>query len=105
MQKISVKPRRIAKRVPPDDSRLAFDDHRRLRNALLALAELDPGWMWWVERNIPKWESLTWKRRMVERQARALSVKRYSFLGQGWKLDVIFSDYYFTDDGALKLYL
>lgn len=91
--------------MPLFDDGVDLDDARRLRNALVALASLDPGWMWWVERNIPPWESLAWKRRMVERQARLLCARQYRFLGWGVQLKMIYADYYFRDDGSLKTYL
>jgi hypothetical protein len=105
MRKMTVKPRKSRLKISVFDDGIRDDDERRLRNALFAMANMDPSWMWWVEKNIPKWEGLTWKRRMIERQARILSAKHYCFLGWGYQLSVIYSDYYFTDDGHLKTYL
>lgn len=106
MRRATVKPRKTGRKMPIFDDGISLDEGRRLRNALLALALLDPGWMWWVEKNIPKWAGLTWKRRMIERRARVLSARRYGFiLGWGQRLNIIFSDLYFTDDGNLKTYL
>jgi hypothetical protein len=87
------------------DDGLAGDEARRLRNALVALASLDPGWMWWIEKNIPKMMPFPQKRRRVERQARLLLTRNYQFTGCRLKLGIIYSDYYFTDEGNLKTYL
>lgn len=94
-----------ARDIRPDDD-LRFDDLRRLRNALLALMIEDPrGWLWWVERHISKTVTLRSARVMVERQARLLVVKKYKFMHRSARQGLIYGDYYFADDGALKLYL
>jgi hypothetical protein len=103
--RLSVTPRRIREKIACLDDGIRADGRRRLRNAVLALASLDPGWMWWIEKNIPKQMTLDLKTRQIERRARLKLAKRYLFLGWGWQLDLIYSDYYFTDDGNLKLYL
>jgi hypothetical protein len=105
MRKLTVKPRKSQLKIPILEDGIALDEARRLRNALFALANMDPGWMFWIEKNIPKWENRRWQRRMIERRARLLVTRRYSFLGRGHQLGVIYSDYYFTDDGCLKTYL
>lgn len=93
------------------DDGIEFDDWRRLRNALIALATLDPGWILWVERHVPTKMGQAGTprdprimRRIVERQARKLVMRGYSFLGSGFTQGVIDSDLYFTDDGTLKAY-
>jgi hypothetical protein len=105
MKKLSVKPRKSKLKQPVFDDDIRFDDARRLRNALFALANSDPGWMWWVERYVNKWLSLREKRVMVERQARLKLTKNYKFLGCSLQASVVYSDLYFTDDGNLKMYL
>lgn len=103
MSRLSVKPKRISRRIPPDNNSLRFDDRRRLRNALLALADLDPGWMAWIERNIPKELQLRYARVQVERHARLLVVRRYAgMFGRHIANSLTYSDLYFTDDGNLK---
>ena len=104
MRKISVNPKRIKNKIPSVDDSIAFDDQRRLRNALIALEKLDPGWMVWVEQNISRKAELREQRQLVERQARILMIKGYSFLWHGFTEQVIDADIYFTDTGDLKAY-
>lgn len=72
---------------------------RRLRNALLALANSDQKWMIWVEREV----NLRWDiqriTRLVEARARALYLKHYPDLN---RTCLIFRDTPFSDTGALK---
>ena len=105
MRKLTVKPRKSRAKIPVFDDDTRFDEGRRLRNALFALANMDPGWMFWVEKNIPKQLNSEPKRRWIERQARVKVAKRYSFRGWGCQMAVIYSDFYFTNDGDLKMYL
>jgi hypothetical protein len=105
MKKLTVKPRNSKIKKPVFDDDIRFDDARRLRNALFALANMDPGWMWWVEKNVHKKLPLYKKRILVERYARLKLTKNYQFLGCSLQAGVIYSDLYFTDDGHLKMYL
>lgn len=106
MRRITVRPpKHGGKRIAMESDGITGDELRRLRNALLVLSRLDAGWMWWVEREVPRVRPLVWKRRIVERRARMLTVRGYGFLGWGAQLGIIYSDYYFTDDGSLKTYL
>jgi hypothetical protein len=105
MQKLSVKPRKIRLKAPKTDDDIRFDEVRRLRNALIALARLDPRWMWWVEKNTRNDMKLRSRRLIVERQARLMLTRNYQFLGCRLQTGVIYSDLYFTDDGNLKMYL
>jgi hypothetical protein len=105
MQKITVKPKKIKQKIPLFDDEIRFNMARRLRNALLALAYLDPGWMYWVERNIPKTMNMLPKTRQIERQARLKLAGYYKFLGSGAQSAMIYSDFYFKDNGDLKTYL
>jgi hypothetical protein len=104
MRRLSVKPKRISNKISMIDDGIAFDDARRLRNALLALAQMDVGWMFWVERHVPRRMSVKITRMMVEQRARQLSAQTYSFLGNALVRGITESDYYFTDDGNLKTY-
>ena len=104
MQKLSVKPRKITNKIPVIDDGIAFDDQRRLRNALVALVGMDNGWMFWIERHVPRHMSVKITRMMVERRARQLSAQNYSIFGQALVKGIVESDYYFTDDGNLKTY-
>ena len=84
---------------------LREDWPRRLRNALLALSWLDPGWMSWVEREIDP-HALTLgtcaaTARLVEARARALLLRRFHFFGYEKIGELIFLDWPFGDDGRL----
>jgi len=103
--KLSVKPKRIKHRIGPQFDDIERDDSRRLRNALLALADLDRGWMDWVDRHVSRLITVKAQRVIIERRARTLLSARYGFMGWGSRLGIIYSDFYFTDDGALKMYL
>lgn len=104
MKKYSVKPKHIVHKIPVIDDGIEFDDRRRLRNALVALAALDPGWIVWIEQNISGGADLREQRQLVERQARTLTMKGYSVLGNSVIRAVIDSNFYFTDEGSLKAY-
>ena len=100
---MKTKPSHTGRRIPPCNDSLRYDDQRRLRNALLALADLDPGWMAWIERNIPKELQLRYTRVQIERHARLLVVRRYAgMFGNHIANALTYSDLYFNDDGSLK---
>ncbi len=82
---------------------LRNDWMRRLRNALMVLAGLDPQWMIWVERELPSPSlgGLPFTARLVEARARALLLKQYRYLGMQAIGDLIFKDWPFNDDGNL----
>lgn len=80
---------------------LRYNWNRRLRNAALALALSDPGWMAWIERNVPKQIEPQKAIRIIEPRARALVLKQYSFFGRQYIGGLIFRDWPFTDDGNL----
>lgn len=81
------------------DRDLYYDWPRRLRNALRALSSMDPGWICWVERNIPKEQkNIRLITRKIERQARMLVCRQYT-LTQGQWLGVVYSDTPFSERG------
>lgn len=86
------------------DDGIAFDDARRLRNALVALAQMDNGWMFWIEQHIPRRMSVKITRLMVEQRARQLCAQGYAIYGTALVRGIVDSDYYFTDEGNLKAY-
>lgn len=84
---------------------LRYDEKRRLRNALLALAGLDAGWQAWVEREMPRRlpdERGRLRRitRLVEARARVLLFKHYPFVRMQ-TTNAIARDWPFNDDGSL----
>lgn len=92
-------PARLHRQALADDVSVRYDWPRRLRNALLGLAGLDPGWMYWVEQ-VPLDLPLDEYTRIIERRARALLVKRYKF-PPGHCQAIIYSDTPFSDRGNL----
>ena len=84
---------------------IQFDERRRLRNALVALAGLDVGWMDWVDRNVFGVHSMRQARIIVERRARCLCSRGYRSWGWDIAKRIIYSDYYFSDSGELRMYL
>lgn len=105
MKKISARPKHISSKIAPAFDDIKFDDERRLQNALKALADMDPNWEAWLVGAAPVDLTLGERRRLVERQARTLVARRYSFLGDGLIQRIIDSDFYFTDTGSLKAHL
>ena len=100
---MKTRPSHTGRRIPPDNDSLRFDDQRRLRNALRALADLDPGFLWWIEREIPKRLATRYVRLQVERHARLLLVRNYAgMFGSHIANALTYGDLYFTDDGSLK---
>lgn len=105
MSRLSVKPKRISHPIPPVSGDLRFDDARRLRNALRALSQLDPGFLWWIERTIPQGLPRFYIVRQVERRARLLVMRHYGgIIPRGQKISIIYSDMFFNDDGNLQAY-
>jgi hypothetical protein len=108
MRKPGIKRGKIGRKAiqnMPKFDQIADDDARRLRNAMRVLAELDPHFLWWLERNIPQNMPLRIARIHTERQARVLLGNKYGHLGKSAWLGIVYGDFYFTDSGNLKLYL
>jgi hypothetical protein len=81
------------------DLDLRYDWPRRLQNALLALSRMDPGWICWVEGNIPrKQKNIRQITRKIERQARVLACRNYGFSSGQW-LSIVYSDTPFSERG------
>lgn len=74
---------------------------RRLRNALIALAAMDPSWMIWVEQNIASPCHVPSAARAVERRARELLAQGYRHLGETTVCNIIDGDLPFSDNGNL----
>lgn len=80
---------------------LRLDPMRRLRNALFALANLDKGWMSWVEKNVPSCGDVRVAMRLVEVRARELVMGSYRYLGEAVIKQIVDGDRPFGDDGTL----
>lgn len=111
VKKLSVTPKHIKTKIPTIHDGIEFDDWRRLRNALIALADLDPAWMLWVERHVPgKMVGIGTRhdpriaRIIVEQRARVLLAKRHTASGTYFVRSILNGGYYFTDDGNLKMH-
>jgi hypothetical protein len=87
-----------------DSDRLALeqDPARRLRNAEIALHELDPHFESWIKKNTRKSWSILKRVRIIEKQARTLLMERYtSVLGPARIKEIINSNLAFNDQGHL----
>jgi len=75
----------------------------RLHNALLGLANNDPGWMAWMEKEISAEMPIEQITRLIECRAKAKFLKPYHFLFNGSRLSfMIFNDrYQFNQIGHL----
>ena len=83
---------------------LRQDHARRLRNALLSMAQTDPTWMIWLEKNFKPHPTIRDRDLlMIEARARHLVLKRYRFLGRSQVGGLLFAhDWPFTDAGSLS---
>lgn len=82
---------------------LKNDLHRRLRNAVLALALSDKNWMIWLEEEIdPETMLFESMLQLIESRARAITLKSYGYLGNYHISEFIFRDWPFTDSGDLS---
>lgn len=89
--------------MPSVDMDLHINCVRRLRNAMIALTDLDPHWLTWVERNIPRSSTVEYRMRMVESRARAILLRRHHFFGYESEVGfLIFKDWPFNDKGNLS---
>lgn len=82
---------------------LRSDWCRRLRNALVALADMDPAWMIWVEMHVPSTSELRTAARSVEVQARTLLMRGYRHYGESVIKEIVEGNRPFGDDGTLSL--
>jgi hypothetical protein len=102
--RLNVKERAYLQSIGSSAQELKYDHERRLRNALLCLAQNDPRWMVWVQNNfkprqvIGKKELLT-----IEARARFIVLKAYGYFGrQNIGELCLRHDWCFTDSGALS---
>ena len=80
-----------------------YNWERRLQNALLALANSDPQWMIWVEKNVNLRWSLPRITRLIEAYTRARFLKPHGYFGRQQISSLIFrDDWCFTDRGTLS---
>lgn len=96
--------KRTKKAAALDLSRQALeqDPERRLRNAEIALHELDPHYETWIKKNTRKSWPITLRVQIIERQARTLLMDRYkSILGDSRIDQIINSNFPFNDQGHL----
>lgn len=105
MRRLTAKEKKLWTSVPWDGDQVAGDWPRRMRNALLALMDLDRrGWMLWCEREIDLRWPLCRQTRLVEARARALVLSRYrSSICSGREIgELVFCDaWIFNDRGNL----
>ena len=92
---------RLLNEAYEDQMELRYNWPLRLRNALLVLSASDPGWIYWVENNVPLNLTVRQVTRLIERRARALAVRGYSFSRGQW-LAIVYSDAPFNELGSLQ---
>jgi hypothetical protein len=82
------------------------DHQRRLRNALVCLAQCDPHWLEFIERNIPNLVQGRQQRRilqLVESRARCVTLHQWNYFSRKEISAMIFrDDWFFTDNGDLS---
>lgn len=100
MRRVTKRMWREFRQATEGDVDLRYDWPRRLRNALAALGEMDPGWLGWIEREIPQGLTVRETARLVERQARVLVCRQYGFTWGQW-LAIVYSDTPFSEHGLL----
>lgn len=95
--------RALFREIGKEESILQNDWPRRLRNALLNLAQHDPRWMTWVEQEIdPESMGLVEITRLIEARARIRTLKAHSYFGRTCIGNYIFrDDWFYTDRGNL----
>lgn len=104
--RLNAKERTALRDMADDVIDLRYNQARRLRNAILALALYDPRWMTWVEQELPDNLAECFRLQtmlLIEARARAIALKPYQFFHReqiGW---LIFRhDWAFTDRGTLS---
>lgn len=102
LHRLNAQERRLLDEFAHSHLDLRHDWPRRLRNALIALTDLDPGWMIWIENNIPPHLPMPDDVRRIEKRARRLLLwKGYKYLGESTIRDIIAQDRPFGDQGQL----
>lgn len=111
MAKMKVKAaarREFFRTLEADALELRYDVRRRFRNALLSMALSNPGWMVWVERNLPRrleemaGEAEMWLM-LVEAAARWRVLRGYGFFHRERVCGMVFrGDQPFTERGTLS---
>jgi hypothetical protein len=101
MVKLNFREKKYLESISFDTQNLRNNWHRRLRNALIALASMDPAWMMWVERHVPAVCDIRITARLVEVRARTLLMRSYSHYGESAARSIIDGNRPFGDDGTL----
>lgn len=94
------------------DLELQIDLNQRFLNALLAMAVNYPGWMMWVERNLPRQIDKLYEEgafrmylQLVESMMRWRFFKPHGFFGRGVVSEIMFNEkYIFTEHGSLRMW-
>jgi len=104
MKRQRAKEKALLREMGNDTLELRYDVARRFRNAVYALATMDPKWMVWVEENLPSDGVIRLRELMlVEARARAMVLRAHGYLGRQCIGDLIFrKDWAFTDRGSLS---
>jgi hypothetical protein len=100
-RKLNFREKVYLKDVNLSQDALRYDWPRRLKNALCALANMDPGWMLWVQKHVPHSCDVRIAARLVEVRARTLAMRDYRYLGESTIRNIIDGNRPFGDDGSL----
>lgn len=102
MKHLSKKEMQPFKGVIDEQQELAEDWHRRRRNAIKALVDLDPRALAWLERWVNPHLNVKRQALLIEWRARALLLPRYTIAFGPCNGKSIFGDRPFTDRGNLS---
>lgn len=102
--RLSAKERAYMQELGSATLELRYDHERRLRNALLCLAQDDPCWMIWLEKNFKPHQAIGKKELLlIEARAHIRVLRHYSYLGRQKIGEMVFRhDWFFTDNGSLS---
>ena len=112
MRRLNASERALFRRVAEDAGALDADLNQRFINALLVMARDYPGWMMWVEVNLPRRVDDLYKDgqfrmflQLVESVMRWRFFKPHSFFGRNVISEIVFNEHYvFTERGSLRMW-
>jgi hypothetical protein len=102
--RLSAKERGYMRDMTADVLDLRHDYPRRLHNALLCLAQSDPRWMIWLEKNFKPHQVIRLHDLLlIEARAHCIVLRAYGFFGRQSIGELILRhDWPFSDNGSLS---
>jgi hypothetical protein len=103
-KRLSFKEREYMREMGEGVFDLRLDRPRRLRNALLCLAQSDPHWMTWLEKNFKPHQTIRERDLLlIEARARAIVLRSYNFFGRLSIGEIVLRhNWPFNDNGSLS---